>query len=164
MSFSKIGAIKMVVSGIVGMGASRIAGQIIKNNVTAPTNLLEKVALMAGTWAIGGIIAERSRKHTDDAIDQVVGIVKKVQEGVQTDIKLNRINKETSTFEDEGLNAEDFEKNVAGKWVRIKKEPKQNGWVQASNELFEFYEGGDITASYFKMPSGEWKFEKASSE
>lgn len=121
MSFSKIGAIKLVVSGIVGMGASRIAGQIIKNNVTAPTNLLEKVALMAGTWAIGGIIAERSRKHTDDAIDQVVGIVKKVQEGVQTDIKLNRINKDTSTFEDEGLNAEDFEKNVAGKWVRVKK-------------------------------------------
>jgi hypothetical protein len=118
VSFSKISLVKMVASGIVGMGASKIAGQIIKNNVAAPTNLIERVMLAAGAWGIGGIVAQSSRDHTNDVVDKTVSAISKIINDMKNDAKLSRINKGTSTFEAEGLDETKFEK-VNDVWTRV---------------------------------------------
>lgn len=67
---TKLEMFKTAVSGIVGIGTSKIAHQIISNNVT-PENAIDKVTIAAGSIVIGQMVAEASKKHTDKTIDDI---------------------------------------------------------------------------------------------
>lgn len=67
---TKLEMFKTAVSGIVGIGTSKIAHQIISNNVTAE-NTMDTITIAAGSMVIGQMIAEASKKHTDKTIDDI---------------------------------------------------------------------------------------------
>lgn len=67
----KITVAKFVVSSITTIGASKIAGQIIKNNI-APKNTIDKVLIFAGAFVIGVIVSNAVKKQSEQMIDEVV--------------------------------------------------------------------------------------------
>lgn len=108
MSFSKLSAVKLVVSGVVGIGAGKIAKDIIKNNIN-PETLIDKVTTVAGAWALGGMVAKAAKKYTDEVIDDTAAAVTEQIDKFKLQQKLARIDRGESTFENEGLNAADYE-------------------------------------------------------
>lgn len=66
-----IDTVKFVATTIVGVGTSKIVGSIIKNNVD-PQNAVDVVTVTAGSFVIGAIAADATRKYTDQAIDNAV--------------------------------------------------------------------------------------------
>jgi hypothetical protein len=68
---TKIEVTKNVVSFVVGIGTSQIVKTVIKNNVQ-PENLIEKITVTAGAVVLGSMVADASRKYTDDKIDELV--------------------------------------------------------------------------------------------
>jgi hypothetical protein len=67
----KIALVKLAVSAVVGAGTSRIVSGIVKNN-TSPEKVTDVVSIVAGTWVLGGIVADVSKKYTDAKIDNAV--------------------------------------------------------------------------------------------
>lgn len=117
---SALNLTKFVVSGVVGLGAGKIAKSIIANNVSAET-LVDKVTTVAGAWAIGGMVATAAKNHTDKTIDDTYGYISKIVDRVKLNEKLNRINAETSTFEQEGLDRKNFVQDLkTKKWTAVK--------------------------------------------
>jgi hypothetical protein len=68
---NKLEVTKNVVSFVVGVGTSQIVKTIIKNNVQ-PENVIEKITVTAGSFVLGAIYADASRKYTDTKIDELV--------------------------------------------------------------------------------------------
>lgn len=119
-ALSAVKITKFVVSGVVGIGAGKIAKSIIANNVSAET-LLDKVTTVAGAWAIGGMVASAAKDYTDKSIDDAYATVSKVVDRIKLNEKLNRINNKTSTFEAEGLDKKNFVADVeTGRWTAFK--------------------------------------------
>lgn len=123
-SFSKLDVAKFVVSGIVGMGTGKIVSSIIKSHVT-PANLIDKVTIVAASWAISGIAAERTKGYTDEVIDRVVSSTDEYIAHYKLQMKLARVNSGASTLEKEGLTATNFRKNEEGKWEKVDEETKE---------------------------------------
>lgn len=70
MNFAdKIKVTKLVVSIVVGSGTSKIVRDIIVNNTDCET-VTDKVKIMAGSFAIGGMITSEASKYTDRMIDK----------------------------------------------------------------------------------------------
>lgn len=119
-SVNALSAVKFVASGVVGIGAGKIVGKIIKNNVS-PETLIDKVTVVSASWVISGIVTTATKKYTNEMIDEtyngVVGIVDKFK----LDAKLGRISRGESTFETEGLNSADYIKDFknGGKYVYV---------------------------------------------
>jgi hypothetical protein len=118
VSFDKIKLVKFVASSIVGLGTGKIVGRIIKNNIT-PETLIEKVTVTAAAWVIAGVVTKATKQYTDETIDDLVENVTGIIDKIKTAEKLTRVSKGQSTFEDEGLDPNQYEKNDSGKWVRI---------------------------------------------
>lgn len=118
--FNALSLVKVAVSGVVGIGAGKIVGGIVKDHVD-PKTLFDKVAISGATWVIGAMAGKATKDATNDMIDETYnGIVDGIKE-FKVSQKLNRINAKTSTFEKEGLNESDFALNVTNnKW-----EPKK---------------------------------------
>lgn len=110
---------KAVAATIVGSGTRKIVAGIIENNVPAPDKMRDKIVIAAATWVISGIVATATKKYTDEAVDSIVSAVTEVVTDIKTDAKLDRINKGTSTFEKEGLDADNFFCED-GKWKKAK--------------------------------------------
>jgi hypothetical protein len=119
MSFSKLGLVKFAVSGVVGLGAGKIVTNIIKANVKTPENLIDKVTMLAGAWALGGMVTAAAKKHTDEAIDDVAAFVTEQFHEIRVYQKLRKIEKKETTFEKEGLNAVDFVLNEDGHYRKL---------------------------------------------
>lgn len=117
-SGSKLGIAKAVISGAVGIGAGKIAKDIIKNH-TKPDTLFDKITIIAGTWAIAGLMTSVATKYTNATIDTTVEQVMHIREQFEEAAKLGRINRKESTFEQEGLNVDNFTRNDKGRWVRV---------------------------------------------
>lgn len=115
--FSKLNAVKFVASSVVGIGAGKIVGQIIKDNIK-PETMVEKVTMTAATFAIGGLVAAAAKKYTSDQIDEVASAVVRTVTVMKEAEKLGRINRGESTFEKEGLNESEFKRDAKGKWAR----------------------------------------------
>lgn len=116
MNFSKLGVAKILISGVVGIGTGKIVGKVIKNNISADT-LVDKVTVTAAAWVIGAIATERTKAYTNDMIDDLAKNACEIIDKVKLADKLGRINRNQSTFQNEGLNISDFHKNENGKWV-----------------------------------------------
>lgn len=119
--FTAISAVKFAVSGVVGIGAGKIARTVIANNVD-PQNLLDKITTVAGAWAIGGLVATAAKDHSDKTIDEVYEGVSKIVSSFKVAAKLDRISRNQSTFEQEGLDPTQYVKEADGKWHPIKTE------------------------------------------
>lgn len=120
MSFNALTAVSAVrnaVSVVVGIGTGKIVGQIIKNNIT-PETLRDKVTVTAASWAIGAMVGSATKKFTEKEFDTAVEQGTKLFNKFKQSSKLARVNTGQSTFEEEGLNPSEFEKNKEGKWVR----------------------------------------------
>lgn len=118
MKFSMLGVTKLVATGVVGMGVNKVVAGVIKNHVTVET-LFDKVAVTAATWVITGIAVSRSEQYVSDHIDDVVATGHKVVDKFKLEAKLGRIIRKESTFEQEGLDQNDFVKNPKnGRWQK----------------------------------------------
>jgi len=80
MDFSdKLSIAKMVIRWTVIGGTSKIVNGIVKNN-TDPETLSEKVQIFAGSFAIGGMVANVVGDHTDEKVDEIIVWTKKAKD------------------------------------------------------------------------------------
>lgn len=161
MQFTKLGLAKLVASTVVGIGAGKIVAGVIKTHIK-PENLFDKITMAAGAWAIGGIVTQATKQYTNDMIDETVAAVSEQIENMKLKQKIGRIDRNESTFEEEGLNPNDYEKNDGGMWEFVgEKTPdftdveedsvvitrNDGGYIkektEATSTAFEKYQAGD---------------------
>lgn len=64
--------IKFVSTLLVGAGTLKITNSIIDSNITTDgLKPLHKAQVKAGRWAIAGVIVVKTKKFTDEAIDEI---------------------------------------------------------------------------------------------
>lgn len=117
MNFSTLGVVKVVVSGIVGIGTGKIVGKIIKDHVQ-PVTLIEKVTVIGASWAIGAFASEKMKKYTDEQVDSIVESFTSVKDKVKENLTLTKVNRGEQTFEESGLDPAKYHLNSEGKWQR----------------------------------------------
>lgn len=74
-----IQTIKTVVRITASLGAGTIVGSVARNNVTS-TDILTRITVPVGAFALGGIAGEHSSQFTDKFIDSIVDAVTKAKE------------------------------------------------------------------------------------
>jgi hypothetical protein len=123
-NFNALAVTKFIVSGIVGIGTAKIVGGVIKEHVK-PETLIDKVTITAAAWVLSGVTTTATKKYTNEIIDGVAEAVTAGVDKFKHDAKLGRIDREESTFEEEGLNPDDYRKSPeTNKWVKIEKYPE----------------------------------------
>jgi Asp-tRNA(Asn)/Glu-tRNA(Gln) amidotransferase C subunit len=155
MSINFLSAAKFVASGIVGLGTTKIVGQVIKNNVTAETPF-EKITMGAAAWVLGAMVAKATKEYTDAAIDETFESVAKTVNTIKESAKLARINKGESTIEKEGLDEKDFLYNAeTSKWLRkdVPEPDSLAGLLAQAAEMTK--ECRDIEEKLQKLNAGE---------
>jgi hypothetical protein len=65
--------VKLGVAALAGIPVSKIANDIIKNNVTIVTKM-DKVKVVTGSVVIGAMISQQVSKTTDKLVDTLVNI------------------------------------------------------------------------------------------
>ena len=70
---SLLPAVKLGVAMLAGIPVSKIANDIIKNNVTIVTKL-DKAKVVTGSVVIGAMISQQVSKTTDALVDAVVDL------------------------------------------------------------------------------------------
>lgn len=65
--------VKLGVATLAGIPVSKIANDIIKNNVTIVTKM-DKVKVVTGSVVIGAMISQQVSKTTDMLVDAVVSV------------------------------------------------------------------------------------------
>lgn len=81
---TKLEMIKAAVSGIVGIGTSKIAYTVIQNNVV-PTTPVDKVTVVAATFVIGSMAVDATKKHTNQMIDEIADTINKLKNAPSKD-------------------------------------------------------------------------------
>lgn len=67
---TKLELAKTAANIIVGAGTTKIVHQVIRNN-TSPETVVDVATMMAGSFAIGGVVADASKSYTSAKIDKV---------------------------------------------------------------------------------------------
>lgn len=70
--------VKTIVRITASLGAGTIVGSVARNNVTS-TDLITKITVPVGAFALGGIAGDHAASFTDRFIDQIADAVKTVQ-------------------------------------------------------------------------------------
>lgn len=70
MNFQPLAVAKFAVSAVVMSGTTKVVSAIISNN-TSPEKITDKVAIASASWAIGGMVAEKTKEYTDKTIDDI---------------------------------------------------------------------------------------------
>ncbi|UVK59341.1 hypothetical protein SEA_PHEROBRINE_58 [Gordonia phage Pherobrine] len=73
-----LSTVKLITSTIVGLGTTKIVTTIIKNNVN-PETVVDTVTITAGSFVIGGMVADASKAYTDKTIDSIAEAVTKIK-------------------------------------------------------------------------------------
>lgn len=73
-----LNTVKLITSTIVGLGTTKIVTTIIKNNVN-PETIVDTVTITAGSFVIGGMVADASKAYTDKTIDSIAEAVTKIK-------------------------------------------------------------------------------------
>lgn len=73
-----LNTVKLITSTIVGLGTTKIVTTIIKNNVN-PETVVDTVTITAGSFVIGGMVADASKAYTDKTIDSIAEAVTKIK-------------------------------------------------------------------------------------
>lgn len=76
---TKLEIVKAVASTIVGIGTSKIVYGIIANNVET-TNPVDKVTVVAGSFVVGSMAADATKKHTDKMIDEAAAWLESIKQ------------------------------------------------------------------------------------
>lgn len=63
---------KMAVGLIASGGVGAVVGHVIKNNVPATTNFLQKVGIYTGSIVLAGVAGDLTKRFVDDRIDTIV--------------------------------------------------------------------------------------------
>jgi hypothetical protein len=116
VNFSKLGVVKFVATGIVGIGTGKIINSVIKAHIT-PETLIDKITVGLASAVMGAMATASSKKFVEQQIDEVVEFGNGVVHSIKVHTKLVRINDKGSTFEQEGLDEKDFVRNDRGLWV-----------------------------------------------
>lgn len=119
MNINPLSVVKLVASGVVGIGTGKIVGKIIRDHVQ-PETVIDKVTVTAAAWVIAGIATRATKEYTNVTIDETVETVKDHIKNIKLYEKVARINTGNSTFLKEGLHPDLFEKNKKNKWVPVK--------------------------------------------
>ncbi|QPL14703.1 hypothetical protein SEA_SCHWARTZ33_58 [Gordonia phage Schwartz33] len=77
-----LNTIKLITSTIVGLGTTKIVTTIIKNNVN-PETIVDTVTITAGSFVIGGMVADASKKYTDETIDKIADAIVSLKTAVE---------------------------------------------------------------------------------
>lgn len=131
MEFSKLGVAKFVASAIVGVGTGKIISKIVKDHVT-PETIVDKIAVTAAVWALGGVVGEATKTYTNNMIDETVGAVAGVVNQFKESAKLDRISRGESTYEKEGLDPEDYVQDPISKKIS-KIQPEEGEVITSTN-------------------------------
>jgi hypothetical protein len=153
---NKLGVIKFIAGGIVSIGATKVVGEVIKSQVK-PENLLDKITMTAASWAIGGMVAAGSKKYVEDCVDDVAEIATQVITGAKLSMKLARIDRNTSTFEKEGLDPTDFEKNPKTGRLQKKQTPESVRSEKLDKIKKMMKDEGLAGATLRRNDAGEWE-------
>lgn len=165
MNISKLGVAKFIATGIVSLGAGKIVAGVIKNNVAPPSSLIDRVTIAAAGWVIGGLVQAAAKKHVEEIIDGAAESAKSFVQKIKEQSKLNNINQGLSTFEEEGLNRDNFKlesKDGKNVWVRKNdddglKIDENNGWSSEDGGAWYFRENGKITRKMERNEHGTWE-------
>jgi hypothetical protein len=71
---------KIAAGLIASSGVGSVVGHVIKNNVPATTNLIQKVGIFTGTIVISGIAGNLAQEYVNKQIDTIVIGYKKGKE------------------------------------------------------------------------------------
>lgn len=66
---NKLEIAKKAATIVVGMGATKIVGDIIKNNAD-PRHVGDTITIAAGSFVLGSMVADATRIYTNAKIDQ----------------------------------------------------------------------------------------------
>lgn len=75
---NKLEIVKKTTSIIVGLGTSKVAGDIIRNNA-APRHMIDKITIGAASVVVGSMAATATQKHTEVMIDEAVEAFQKIK-------------------------------------------------------------------------------------
>lgn len=75
---SLLPAVKLGVAMLAGIPVSKIANDIVRNNVTIVTKI-DKVKVVTGSVVIGAMISQQVSKTTDALVDAVVDLKHRVR-------------------------------------------------------------------------------------
>jgi hypothetical protein len=67
---------KLAAQIVVTASTTKVVAEIIKNNVTAPTDPLNRGLVKLGGVVIGGVVGDHSAKYIGSMIDSVTSTVK----------------------------------------------------------------------------------------
>jgi ATP phosphoribosyltransferase regulatory subunit HisZ len=91
------GVTKLVASGLVGIGTSKIVKGIIKDHVT-PEKLFDKITIVMATSALSAVVAKETKKYTDETIDGIATYLTAVFDGLsQAEETVENIKEEMKT-------------------------------------------------------------------
>lgn len=76
--------VKLGVATLAGIPVSKIANDIIKNNVTIVTKM-DKVKVATGSVVIGAMISQSVSKTTDMLVDAVVSLKQRTEKSEETE-------------------------------------------------------------------------------
>lgn len=71
--------VKLVANVVVTASTSKVVRQVIQAN-TNPQSTFEDVQMFIGSFAIGGLVAERAWERTEVQIDKAVGMYERWRE------------------------------------------------------------------------------------
>lgn len=71
--------VKLGVATLAGIPVSKIANDIIKNNVTIVTKM-DKVKVVTGSVVIGAMISQQVSKTTDMFVDTIVNLKRRAED------------------------------------------------------------------------------------
>ena len=114
--FNALSVVKFAASSVVAIGTGKIVGRIIKDHVTTES-LIDKVTITAAAWVISGVVTTATKKYTTEMIDDVYTGINTVVVNAKKKSQLDRINSGTSTWEEEGLNQDDYRMDSNGMWI-----------------------------------------------
>jgi hypothetical protein len=75
--------VKLGVAALAGIPVSKIANDIIKNNVTIVTKM-DKVKVVSGSVVIGAMISQQVSKTTDMFVDALVNLKQRAEDSEET--------------------------------------------------------------------------------
>ena len=74
--YDKLAIAKVIIRWTTVAGTAKIVKEVIANNIDEPETLVQKAKILAGTFAVGGLISSIVGDYTDDKVDEVVDQVK----------------------------------------------------------------------------------------
>lgn len=75
--------VKLATAALAGIPVSKIANDIIKNNVTIVTKI-DKVKVVTGSFVIGAMITKALSNTTDAVVDSVVALRHRLKDTEET--------------------------------------------------------------------------------